>query len=90
MARSKESRNVLLQRAFQAAGGIHTMAIGASFTVAASAFNYINQPLIYPLMSIAGFMSIARNTSFYTTLTSAGLLLGYSAFANKTKFNSIL
>ena len=64
------------------------MAIGASFGMAATAFNYINQPLTYPLLSLAGFVSIAKNTSFYTSFTCAGLMLGYSAFGNKNKFNS--
>ena len=59
------------------------MMIGASFTVAGTAFNYINQPLAYPLLSFAGLMSLVRNTSFYTSLTGAGLMLGYTAFGQK-------
>ena len=57
--------------------------IGASFAVAGTAFNYINQPLAYPLLSFAGFMSLVRNTSFYSSLTGAGLILGFTAFGHK-------
>ena len=76
-----------MTRAFNAAGGIYTMMVGASFGVAGTAFNYINQPLAYPLLSVAGFLSVVRQTSFYTSLTGAGLFLGYAAFGQKDKFN---
>lgn len=79
-----------LHKAFLAAGGVYALGVGSAFAFAGTAFTYINSPLSYPLWSFTGALSLVRSTTFYSSLTSVGLVLGYKAFGKENMLHRLL
>ena len=88
---SRSSGLLLLKRQFYTAGGFNTVYMTAFFGMAGSAFKLTSStPLVRPLMSSAGLMSVARNSLSTGAPALIGFCVGVSAFGNGTELWNLI
>ena len=80
---SRSKGLLLLKRQFYTAGGFSTVYMTVFFGMAGSAWGLTSStPLVRPLMSSAGLMSVARNGLSTGAPALVGFILGVGAFGN--------